>query len=110
MTSVLLVILQLSRLVPSTGSNRITHISDSSTTDLACGSLGTQVSSASLFFFGLPLLLGIYYWEERASDVFPSRTVFSTTTSMWCDITLSVDREKSLFGSLGMPTVSKNES
>jgi hypothetical protein len=67
---VLILLPQLSRLVPSMGSNQIVHMSNSSVTDFARGSLGTRVSLTSLFFLVLPLLQGIGCWGDRASNSF----------------------------------------
>jgi hypothetical protein len=79
--SVLLLLPQISRVVPSMGSSRIARMSNSSMADFAHGSLGTWVSPASLFFLGLPLLWGIFCWGDRASNILPSSTTLPASAS-----------------------------
>jgi hypothetical protein len=108
--SILLILLPPSWLVPSIGSSRTTRISNFSATDLVRSSFGTWVSPTSWFFLGLPLLRGIYCWEDRAATILPFCSGPSTLGSARCDTFASVGKEKTPFGFSGAPVVSENES
>jgi hypothetical protein len=110
MTSILLILLLLSQIVPSTGSNQTMCISNFSVNDPMRGSFGIWVSLVSLFFLGLSLLHGIYCWGDMASIVLPSYAIPSTPIYVWCDVIVPVGKGKIFFLSLGMHVMSENES
>jgi hypothetical protein len=108
--SIFLVLLLLSWLDPPTGSSRMARMSSSLATAMARNSSETQAPLASLFFLGLPLLRGIFYWGGKTSTIFPPCTSLSISGSMRFDLIASVGKGIILSMPLGMLAMGEKNS